>query len=207
MGCDYLYMSWLQWQFSWSSNINGFIQDVSIFIANALEIPQSCTKLGYEWKITSYRKLVYTPSQWETTLQCNVVSHWLGAYTNWSLWVWLLIHAPISDDLVKEALARALSQYKDHLSRCDYFHYKDKTVMSLIFIIGISAAHQPLAMYLLNYKALHWPILVSARLDVFKFLLAQLPKWFTRQLHRNHLPDWQFYLPCDVRLWDILTMI
>ena len=24
-------------------------------------------------------------SQWETTLHCNVVSHWLGAYTKWSL--------------------------------------------------------------------------------------------------------------------------
>ena len=28
---------------------------------------------------------VYVPSQWETTLQCNVVSHWLGVYTKWSL--------------------------------------------------------------------------------------------------------------------------
>ena len=24
--------------------------------------------------------------QWETTLWCNVVSHWLGTYTKWSLW-------------------------------------------------------------------------------------------------------------------------
>ena len=28
---------------------------------------------------------VYAPSQWETTLQCNVVSHWLGAFTKWAL--------------------------------------------------------------------------------------------------------------------------
>ena len=28
---------------------------------------------------------VYVPSQWETVLQCNVVSHWLGACTEWSL--------------------------------------------------------------------------------------------------------------------------
>ena len=28
---------------------------------------------------------VYAPSQWETTLQCNAVSHWLGSYTKWSL--------------------------------------------------------------------------------------------------------------------------
>ena len=28
----------------------------------------------------------YAPSQWETSLQCNDVSHWLGAYLDWSLW-------------------------------------------------------------------------------------------------------------------------
>ena len=28
---------------------------------------------------------VYAPSQWETMLHCNVVSHRLGAYTKWSL--------------------------------------------------------------------------------------------------------------------------
>ena len=28
--------------------------------------------------------LGFAPSQWETTLQRNVVSHWLGAYTKWS---------------------------------------------------------------------------------------------------------------------------
>ena len=26
---------------------------------------------------------VYAPSQWETTLQCNIDSHWLGAYTTY----------------------------------------------------------------------------------------------------------------------------
>ena len=28
---------------------------------------------------------MYAPGQRETTLQCNVVSHWLGAFTKWSL--------------------------------------------------------------------------------------------------------------------------
>ena len=28
---------------------------------------------------------VYMPSQWEMMLHCNVVSHWLGACTKWSL--------------------------------------------------------------------------------------------------------------------------
>ena len=30
---------------------------------------------------------VYPPSQWEMALHCNTVSHWLGAYTEWSLHV------------------------------------------------------------------------------------------------------------------------
>ena len=28
---------------------------------------------------------MYVPSQWEMTLHCNVVSHWLGTYSKWSL--------------------------------------------------------------------------------------------------------------------------
>ena len=28
---------------------------------------------------------VYAPSQWETTLHCNILPHWLGACTEWSL--------------------------------------------------------------------------------------------------------------------------
>ena len=38
------------------------------------------------WRKFSYRDhFVNVPSQWETTLQCNVVSHWLGAFTKCSL--------------------------------------------------------------------------------------------------------------------------
>ena len=28
---------------------------------------------------------MHAPSQWETTLHCNVVSHWFGTYTKWPL--------------------------------------------------------------------------------------------------------------------------
>ena len=28
---------------------------------------------------------VYAPTQWGTMLQSNIVSHWLGTYTKWSL--------------------------------------------------------------------------------------------------------------------------
>ena len=39
-----------------------------------------------QWPVMGRDHFVYTPSQWETTLQCNVVSHWLGAFTEWSLY-------------------------------------------------------------------------------------------------------------------------
>ena len=40
----------------------------------------------YKDKMVSCRiHFVYAPSQWEATLQCNVISHWLGAYTDQSL--------------------------------------------------------------------------------------------------------------------------
>ena len=42
---------------------------------------------GYLISRVSRGQFVHAPSQWETTLQCNVVSHWLGAYTEWSLTV------------------------------------------------------------------------------------------------------------------------
>ena len=42
-------------------------------------------------KIIPRDHFVYMPSQLEMTLQCNVVSHWLGAYTKWSfhIFVWV----------------------------------------------------------------------------------------------------------------------
>ena len=37
-------------------------------------------------KSDSRDHFVYVSSQWERTLPCNIVSHWLGTYTKWSLW-------------------------------------------------------------------------------------------------------------------------
>ena len=41
---------------------------------------------------------VYAPSQWEATLQRNVASHWLDAYTKWSLEVMQYVY-PCSSGL------------------------------------------------------------------------------------------------------------
>ena len=35
--------------------------------------------------VTTRDLFVHAPSQWETTLHCNVGCHWLGAYTKWFL--------------------------------------------------------------------------------------------------------------------------
>ena len=55
---------------------------------------------------------VYAFSQWETTLQCNIVSHWLGPYTEWSL-----IQGPLSGWWLKitdvhKVLATERGRYK-----------------------------------------------------------------------------------------------
>ena len=40
---------------------------------------------NYQLKINIRDKTRYAPSQWETSLHCNKVSHWLGTYLDWSL--------------------------------------------------------------------------------------------------------------------------
>ena len=54
----------------------------------------------YVWELSFYRDcFVHAPSQWETMLQCNVVSHWLGACTKLSrlyyLWSWYVISSEV----------------------------------------------------------------------------------------------------------------
>ena len=46
---------------------------------------------------------MHAPSQWGTTLQCNVVSHWLGACTKWFLQFTLnILQSLISNKVTKE---------------------------------------------------------------------------------------------------------
>ena len=54
---------------------------------------ENVAKVWYCLRYHGRDHFVYVPSQWETTLHCNVVSYWLGAYTKWSLsWHPLLYH-------------------------------------------------------------------------------------------------------------------
>ena len=51
----------------------------------------SLSTLRTESNVHSYTScrdhFMNAPSQWETILQCNIISHWLGTFTKWSLQV------------------------------------------------------------------------------------------------------------------------
>ena len=65
--------------------------------------PDACWDNGwYRWKYgDGYRvDSRLAPSQWETLLQCNGVSHWLGANLESALWLSWLLHAGSSSSWI-----------------------------------------------------------------------------------------------------------
>ena len=47
-----------------------------------------CTDVWSEaWTRWLWDRFVYAAIQWEAMLHCSTVSHWLGGYTKWSLWL------------------------------------------------------------------------------------------------------------------------
>ena len=55
------------------------------------------TGLGFSWFSSTRDHFVFVPSKWETTLQCNVICHSLGAYPKWSLLRHVLTHWSLRD--------------------------------------------------------------------------------------------------------------
>ena len=75
---EFTYFNWLLW---YVYNISFHLHLMTYFLVPACFSTQWWRNIQ-----TTYRDhFVYAPNQWETTLQCNVVSHWLGAFTRWSL--------------------------------------------------------------------------------------------------------------------------
>ena len=59
-------------------------------ISKAKQLEAKCTVPEVIWMcylVICRDHFVYAPSQWETMLQCNVVSYWLGTYTKQSLYM------------------------------------------------------------------------------------------------------------------------
>ena len=92
----------------------------------------------------------FAPSQWETALLCNDVSHWLGASLESALHVWFktiddrswvlglphlmfTLHYGVSVLRTLQKI-RALSQYKDDLSWYGDSYIKDKRVARPYFL-------------------------------------------------------------------------
>ena len=44
-------------------------------------------RIRHSWCMSYRDHSVYAPSQWEMALQCNAISHWLSACTEWSLFI------------------------------------------------------------------------------------------------------------------------
>ena len=68
---------------------NGAIPLKATYSSALLNI--SCDNIGDSHspcgtKIDHRDHSVYAHSQWERALDCNAASHWLGVYTEWSLW-------------------------------------------------------------------------------------------------------------------------
>ena len=55
---------------------------------------------------------VHAPSQWETTLQCNVVSHWLGSFTKWTLHIIWNKTIFIQENVLWTAISEMLANLK-----------------------------------------------------------------------------------------------
>ena len=82
----------------WSAAVQG-CWCLGSLSSQAISNQQTLIQVFWEWRqviclVNKHRESglqdhsVYVSSQWETALQCNTISHWLGAYTEWSLGVW-----------------------------------------------------------------------------------------------------------------------
>ena len=64
--------------------------------------------------------LMDVPSQWETTLQCNVVSHWRGAPTERSLCSWCVLFLNLSHSILQK---HDEVNFITHLQNCIDYRY------------------------------------------------------------------------------------
>ena len=65
------------------------------------------------------------PDQWEMTLQCNVISHWLGAFTKWSLVRhWLILFMVMSLSLGQSCARDSCASEPTHKGHDDVIKWK-----------------------------------------------------------------------------------
>ena len=71
---------WMEKQFFFSWTQRGTVAGVG-------EFHKLVFSLYYYWVLHQILRdhFLYEPCQWEVTLQCNIISHWLGPYIKWFL--------------------------------------------------------------------------------------------------------------------------
>ena len=118
------------------------------------------------------------PSQWETTLHCNVVSHWLDAYTNDPCWLvfFLLYHrspeggmgytgfTPMS---VRPSVRPSTRPSVDKVSGTFWKKLLAQRISYLAFtLMGWVSWPLFIFMFLASFSALWWPGLGSSKVLV-----------------------------------------
>ena len=76
-------------------------QTNSVFVAGILLCMRSANDRWHYSVKSSPIGWAHAPRQWEVTFQRNVVSHWLGKYTKWSLYWEMLYNSSLSSAIVK----------------------------------------------------------------------------------------------------------
>ena len=88
------YMSPICFRISYDHNYNVLLYEVKCrWLTDPHMVSNILVKIASENGLISRDHSVYAPNQWEMTLHCNVISHWLGAYRKWSLDVCLQCYA------------------------------------------------------------------------------------------------------------------
>ena len=85
--------AWCMYHFSWyqidcyfSTKVR-YGRDHFVYVPSQWETTLQCNGVSHWLGAYTIRdNFVYAPSQWETTLHCNGFSHWLGVYTKWPLY-------------------------------------------------------------------------------------------------------------------------
>ena len=68
---------YMWWRHNACSNFSLYSRPKTIIIPGIMILVHTL----FWFVVVRYTGVVYAPSQWETTLHCNVISHWLREYT------------------------------------------------------------------------------------------------------------------------------
>ena len=133
---------------------------------------------------------VYAPSQWETTLQCNVVSHWMGTYSKWSLYQASKIHVCCGRAHSRLLNTLRLRQNGRHLAddifKCISLNENVwiTIMMSLKFVPGDPVDNIPALVQIMALSTSHYLKQWWLRLPTHKHLTASMS--LIRILHKWH---------------------